>query len=112
MHRRIRTLLLALAVSGLATPVLAAPLAHEHYSGTDSFTVDDLCGTDWSVEVTFSGNFMLKAGRHGDATPYYFDNYSYVEVWTDVTDPTQSSGSFASAGEGRRRKASSSAPPR
>jgi hypothetical protein len=32
---------------------------------------------------------MLKAGRAGDPTPYYFDNYRYHEVWTDVSDPTR-----------------------
>lgn len=89
MRRRIYALLAALAVSTFATPVLAGPLVHEKYSGTDTFTVDDVCGTDWSVDVTFSGNFMLKAGRRGDPTPYFFDNYSYVEVWTDVNDPTR-----------------------
>jgi hypothetical protein len=55
----------AITLVVLAAPALAKPLAHELYSGTDSFTVEDLCGTDWSVEASFSGNFMLKAGRHG-----------------------------------------------
>ena len=43
---------------------------------------------DWSVEATFSGNFMLKAGRHG-SPPYFFDNYRYREVWTDLSAPTR-----------------------
>lgn len=89
MRRRICTLLAALTLSAVATPVLAKPLVHEIYSGTDTFSVDDVCGTDWSVDVTFNGNFMLKAGRSGDPTPYFFDNYNYVEVWTDVNDPTR-----------------------
>ena len=72
----------------IAAPTLAKPLEHEVYSGSDTFTVDDFCGTDWAVDVTFSGNYMLKAGRDG-SPPYYFDNYSYREVWTDLNDPTR-----------------------
>jgi hypothetical protein len=78
----------ALLLVMLAVPALAQPLDHELYSGSDSFTVEDVCGTDWTVDVTFSGNFMLKAGRHG-SPPYFFDNYSYYEVWTDLSDPTR-----------------------
>ena len=76
----------ALSLAALATPALARPLEHEHYSGSDSFVFEDGCGTDWAVEVTFSGNFMLKDGRDG-SPPYFFDNYQYREVWTDVSDP-------------------------
>lgn len=78
----------AIVVSALAMPALAKPLEHEVYSGSDSFLAEDLCGTDWTVEMTFSGNSMLKAGRHG-SPPYFFDNYSYTQVWTDVNDPTR-----------------------
>ena len=87
-----RSLLAALlstfALIMLAVPAGAKPLAHELYSGTDTFFPEDLCGTDWMVEATFSGNFMLKAGRHG-SPPYFFDNYSYTEVWTDLSDPSR-----------------------
>jgi hypothetical protein len=78
----------AFALITLAGPALGKPLVHELYSGTDTFVVEDLCGTDWSVDATFSGNFMLKAGRHG-SPPYFFDNYSYEEIWTDLSDPTR-----------------------
>ena len=78
----------AVALVMLAVPALAKPLAHELYSGSDTFVVEDLCGTDWTVDVTFSGNFMLKASRHG-SPPYLFDNYSYRQVWTDLSDPTR-----------------------
>ena len=82
------SLIVAVLLGALAAPAVAKPLAHELYSGTDTFLVEDLCGTDWTVDMTFSGNFMLKAGRHG-SPPYYFDNYRYTEVWTDVNDPTR-----------------------
>lgn len=82
------SLIVAVALGALAAPAFAKPLAHEHYSGSDTFLVEDLCGTDWTVDVTFSGNFMLKAGRHG-SPPFFFDNYSYSEVWTDLNDPTR-----------------------
>lgn len=85
----VSSFVVAFALSMLVMPVVARPLEHEIYSGSDSFAVEDLCGTDWSVDVTFSGNFMLKAGRHGDPTPYYFDNYNYREIWTDLNDPTR-----------------------
>lgn len=78
----------AFAMIAFAAPALAKPLEHELYSGTDTFLVDDLCGTDWTIDVTFSGNFMLKAGRDG-SPPYFFDNYRYREVWTDLNDPTR-----------------------
>lgn len=70
------------------TPALARPLDREHYSGSDSFFVEDVCGHDWNVEVTFSGLFMLKSGRAGDPTPYLFDNYRYREVIMAVDDPS------------------------
>lgn len=75
--------------AALVIPAAAAPIEHEHYEGTDTFLVEDFCGTDWSVEATFEGNFMLKAGRRGDPTPYFFDNYRYHEVWTDVNDASR-----------------------
>jgi hypothetical protein len=82
----IRTLALgvaAVAGSALAVePVQAAPLAWEHYSGTDSGSFDD-CGFQIDVTTTFGGVFMLKEGRRGDATPYLFDNYSYDDVFTN-----------------------------
>ena len=90
MRRRL-TLSLSLAVllALVAAPAGAKPLVHEHYEGTDSFIVEDWCGTDWNVELAFSGNFMLKAPRGDNPTPYFFDNYRYLGVWTDVNDPSR-----------------------
>ncbi len=78
--------LLAVPVGApFATPVQAKPIEREHYSGADSgdFNCD---GLDMHFEVTFSGLFMLKEGRKGDPTPYYFDNYEYHVVYTTVPD--------------------------
>lgn len=87
MRRLIPSLFVVGLLSALLTlPVSATPLVREHYSGSDSFLFEDGCGHDWNVEVTFSGLFMLKAGRGGDPTPYLFDNYRYREVWTAVDD--------------------------
>jgi hypothetical protein len=87
----IRTGLIAAAVSVVAIPSLAAakPLEREHYSGmfTDTFT-DTECGDPITIDYTntYSGVFMLKEGRHGDPTPYFFDNYSGVETLTNVAN--------------------------
>jgi hypothetical protein len=82
----LRKLALGVAVvagSTVATgPANAAPLEREHYSGTDSFSFDD-CGFLIEGTTTFSGVFMLKEGRGGDATPYVFDNYSHDIVYTN-----------------------------
>jgi hypothetical protein len=73
-------LVLTLTIAGLfvAAPVSAAPLVHEHYSGTDSFDFDD-CGFTIHDDVVFNGLFMLKAGKHGDPTPRLSDNYEAHE---------------------------------
>ena len=73
--------LLAIALA-IPPTTSAAPIAREQYSGSDSFSFDD-CGFVVNGEVTFSGLFMLKSGRAGDATPYYFDNYQSREVLTN-----------------------------
>jgi hypothetical protein len=78
----------ALVFAG-AVHAVAKPLEHEHYQGTDTWVLEDFCGTDWSVESTFSGNFMLKAPRGDDPTPYFFDKYRWSDVLTDVSDPTR-----------------------
>lgn len=74
--------LLALAFT-LAPGASAAPLVREHYSGVETGTFDD-CGFTIAFETTFQGVFMLKDGRRGDPTPYYFDNYNVTEVLTNV----------------------------
>jgi hypothetical protein len=82
----IRTLALGVAVVAgsalVVEPVQAAPLVQEHYSGTDSGSFDD-CGFQIDFTSTFSGVFMIKEGRRGDATPYLFDNYSNDDVFTN-----------------------------
>ena len=74
-------LVLALLVLALAGPAQAAPLVREHYSGTDSFDIDD-CGFVIHNEVTIEGLFMLKAPRKDGAPPYLFDNYEVHETLT------------------------------
>jgi hypothetical protein len=78
----------SLVLAGAAYAV-AKPLEHEHYQGTDSWVFEDFCGTDWNVDSTFSGNFMLKAPRGDNPTPYLFDNYRWSDVLTDVSDPSR-----------------------
>ncbi len=74
----------------LVGSVAAAPLEREHYSFEDSDTfIETDCGDpitiDWTV--TGSGVFMLKDRRPGGPTPpYYFDNYSSVETYTNVAN--------------------------
>jgi hypothetical protein len=77
--------LLAMAAVA-ATSAQSAPLEREHYEGTDSDTFD--CGGVITLhrETSFNGVFMLKQGRKGDPTPYFFDNYQYSEVVTAVPD--------------------------
>ncbi len=65
-----------------AGAVHGAPLERENYSGTESFSFDD-CGFQIDGVIEFSGRFMLKAGRRGDPTPYFFDNYKYRTVYTN-----------------------------
>jgi hypothetical protein len=78
--------ILALAA---AVPVMAAPLAREHY--TDTFTIQVArCGTTWTGVATVEGLFMLKDGHGDDPTPYLSDNYRFEIVWTDNNDPSRS----------------------
>jgi hypothetical protein len=53
-----------------------------HYSYVDFFTYSD-CGLTVNGEVHGSGTFRLNPGRHGDATPYLFDNYEWHIVSTN-----------------------------
>jgi hypothetical protein len=72
-----------------ATPVSAKPLEREHYTSVDTDTFTDTeCGAPITIDYTgeFSGLFMLKKGRGGDPTPYFFDNYSGVETFTNVAN--------------------------
>lgn len=71
------------AAAALAPATSAAPLEREHYSFTDSFTIDD-CGFVVRVDLVGHGLFMLQQGRAGDPTPYLFDNYDVLETLTNV----------------------------
>ena len=77
------------ALSVVAPTAGAAPIEREHYSGSDDDSfVETECGDPMTIDyhVDFDGVFMLKQGRRGDATPYYFDNYSSVETYTNVAN--------------------------
>jgi hypothetical protein len=53
-----------------------------HYSYVDFFTYED-CGFPVDVSVHGNGQFRLRPGRHGDPTPYLFDNYEWHIVSTN-----------------------------
>jgi hypothetical protein len=53
-----------------------------HYSYVDFFTNKD-CGFTVNGSVQGSGQFRLRPGRHGDPTPYLFDNYEWHVVTTN-----------------------------
>jgi hypothetical protein len=76
-------------ILGFSSVAGAAPLEREHYSfeTTDTFT-DTECGDPITIDYAaqFSGVFMLKKGRAGDPTPYFFDNYSGVETFTNTAN--------------------------
>ena len=72
-----------------AAPVAAKPLERERYTSVDTDTFTDTeCGAAITIDYRgqFSGLFMLKRGRGGDPTPYFFDNYSGVETFTNVAN--------------------------
>jgi hypothetical protein len=76
-------------VVAAAPPVSAKPIEQEHYSFQDSDTFTDTeCGEPITIDYAaeFSGLFKLKPGRHGDPTPYLFDNYSGVETYTNIAN--------------------------
>jgi hypothetical protein len=78
---------LAGLLAGGVETASAEPLERERYSfqELDTFT-DTQCGAPITVDYAaeFSGLFMLKQGRAGDPTPYFFDNYFGVETFTNV----------------------------
>src|SRR3954453_15656135 len=53
-----------------------------HYAWTDRFTYSN-CGFPVEVAAHGDGTFRLRPGRHGDPTPYYFDNYHQVPLTTN-----------------------------
>lgn len=84
----------------LAIPVLAcgtgsagaAVVEREHFSGTDSFTVDD-CDFPLEVESTFSGSSLIRETRGGEAFLGRL-NITYRDVWTNP----ETGGSFVLRG--------------
>ena len=76
----------AALVLSSAVPAAAAPIEREHYEFEESDTFTDTeCGAAITIEYLAEGSgvYMLKEGRRGDATPYFFDNYSLVESFTN-----------------------------
>jgi hypothetical protein len=90
MRAYARVVLSLVVVGGVllaAAPAGAKPIVKEHYSGTFSeipVPPDGCPGMTLLFEGEFSGVFMLKAGKKGDPTPYYFDNYRYRQVVTNL----------------------------
>ena len=84
MKKRVMSALAAcvLSAAALAVPTAAQakPEAFEHYSGTDSFDVDQ-CGFATHVDVEFEGLFMLKTNKSGGPA-LAMDNYHVLETVT------------------------------
>jgi hypothetical protein len=88
-NRRMKTVtvaglasLAAIAVLAFgAGPAAATVVASGFYSGTDSFSFDD-CGFTLNVESEFSGHFVLRADKDGEAF-YGKDNFSHRDVFTN-----------------------------
>lgn len=79
---RLRVLIVGSSVIG-ARGAAAAPLAHQHYSGTETVSFNE-CGFTIDAVSTFSGLFILKDGRGGDPTPYVLDNYDATTIYTNA----------------------------
>jgi hypothetical protein len=90
MGRVASVLTAAIAALVLVGSVAAAPLEREHYSFEDSDTFTDTdCGDPITIDYTVQGSgvFMLKDRRPGGPTPpYVFDDYSFVETFTNVAN--------------------------
>jgi hypothetical protein len=71
---------IALLVIG-ASPAAATVVESGFYSDTDSFSFDD-CGFTLDVESEFSGHFVVRADKGGQAF-YGKDNFSYRDVYTN-----------------------------
>jgi hypothetical protein len=72
---------IALLVLG-ASPAAAKVVDKGFYSGTESSSFDD-CGFTLDVETEFSGHFVVRADKGGEAF-YAHDNFSFRDV---VTNP-------------------------
>lgn len=71
---------LAAAAVSVPTAAQAKPEGFEHYSGTDSFEVNQ-CGFDAHVDVAFEGLLMFKENKSGGPT-LLMDNYYALETVT------------------------------
>jgi hypothetical protein len=88
-NRRMKTVtvaglasLAAMAVLAFgAGPAAATVVESGFYSGTDSYSFDD-CGFTLNVESEFSGHFVLRADKGGEAF-YGKDNFAYRDVYTN-----------------------------
>jgi hypothetical protein len=88
-NRRMKTVtvaglasLAAIAVLAFgAGPAAATVVESGFYSGTDSYSFDD-CGFTLNVESEFSGHFVLRADKGGEAF-YGKDNFAYRDVYTN-----------------------------
>ena len=67
---------------GTGTIVITRTANEAHYSFVDFFTYSD-CGFQVDGEFHGSGLFHLRPGKHGDPTPYLFDNYDWYAVHTN-----------------------------
>ncbi len=67
---------------GHGTIVISRAANASHYHYRDFFTFSD-CGPTVVGTNERLGQFRLKAGRRGDPTPYYFDNYEWHTVYTN-----------------------------
>lgn len=85
----IRVLRLALVpalslVTAIPVAAQAAPVVHEHYADSESFT-GEACGLTLNVENTFSGQFLLREVKGSDGQAFLaMDNYSFRSVQTNV----------------------------
>jgi len=60
----------------------AKVIEQQHYSGTDSFSFDD-CGFTLDVESEFSGRFLLRVDKGGQAF-LVLDNFEHRDVLTNA----------------------------
>ena len=71
----------------MPTVAEAKPLERERYdiAITETFT-DTECGDAITIDHTahLTGLIMIKPGRAGDPNPYFFENFSGVETFTNV----------------------------
>lgn len=85
-NRRMKAGLTALAAIAVlafgAGAALGTVIESGFYSGTDSYSFDD-CGFTLNVESEFSGHFVLRADKDGQAF-YGKDNFSHRDVLTNA----------------------------